>query len=218
MADPIRYVRLRSVPTVWLTDAIYFIETAPDTFDLYVTGNDAVPHQLGKGPPGEPGPSWSTMSGGGTVSGGNPGDFVLHTDTGDLEENIDGTWTVVGNLKGPAGPQGSPGQAGIPVVAAVALGGHRAVTVFGQYAEPGDENILAGITTSAVAAGDTSYPIRAGIITEPSWSWTPNQPIFIASSGVLTQSPPTSSRIRRVAWAMSSTVINVDFYPAIELT
>jgi hypothetical protein len=217
MADPIRFLRLTALPTVFLTDALYFIQTGPDTFDLYVTGNDATPHQLGRGPAGEPGPSWSTISGGGTISGGNPGDFCLHTDTGDLEENLDGAWTVIGNLKGPAGAPGAPGVAGTSVVAAVALGGHRAITVFGQYAEPGDENVLAGITTGAVNMGDTAYAIRDGIIVEPSWSWTPGLPIFIASGGILTQSPPTSAKIRRVAWAMSSTTINVDFYPAIEL-
>jgi len=172
MADPIRSLRLTALPSVWLTDALYFIQTGSDTFDLYVTGNDAVPHQLGAGPAGDVGPD---------------------------------------------GPPGPPGVAGTPVVAAVDLGGHRAITVFGQYASPDDEDILAGITTNAVKAGDTTYALRDGIITEPSWSWTPGLPIFIASGGVLTQSPPTSAKIRRVAWAMTSTTINVDFYPAIEL-
>lgn len=179
MADPIRYLRLTALPSVWLSDALYFIGTEPDEFDFYVTGNDAIPRQLGKGPIGPKG------------------------DDGDI---------------GKTGLQGVPGQRGVAVVAAVPLGGHRAITVFGQYVEPGDEDIIAGITTGAVTEGETTFAVRDGIITEPSWSWVPDQPIFLASFGVLTQSPPTLTRIRRVAWALTSTTINVDFYPAIELT
>lgn len=177
MADPIRYLRLNAIPLVWLSDAQYFIATGPNTFDLYVTGNDAIPRRVGAGADGADGPQ------------GAPG----------LQ-----------------GVPGQIGQTGVRITAIEALGGHRAVTVLGQYANPGDENILAGITTAAVVLGGVTYAVREGVITEPSWSWIPNQPLFIASSGVLTQSP-TTSRIRRVAWALTATSINVDFYSAIEL-
>ena len=148
-------------------------------------------------------------------TGPNTADFVV---TGNDGTPHNATKGPPGDVSTVPGPQGEPGQTGVRIVAAVPLGGHRVVTVFGQYAEPGDEDVLAGITTGAVSAGDETYAVRQGIINEPSWSWTPGQPIFIASSGILTQSAPTSSRIRRVAWALTSTSINVDFFPAIELS
>lgn len=34
---------------------------------------------------------------------------------------------------------------------------------------------------------------RAGDVTEPSWSWTPEAPVFLGSNGQLTQAPPDDS-------------------------
>lgn len=147
-------------------------------------------------------------------TGPDTADFIITGNDGTPHTAVKGPQ---GDPSTVPGPQGEPGQSGVLVTAAVPLGGHRVVTVFGQYAEPGDEDILAGITTGAVSAGAQTYAVREGIIEESSWSWTPSQPIFVASSGLLTQSAPTSSRIRRVAWALTSTTINVDFFPAIEL-
>ena len=40
-------------------------------------------------------------------------------------------------------------------------------------------------------------------------------PIFIGASGVLTQNPSTSGLLRRIAWAVSATAINVDIMPPV---
>lgn len=56
MPDLVRYFRRDSMPSVWVNDAIYFIRVGVDTFELYVTGNDAVPYQIAEGPEGPEGP------------------------------------------------------------------------------------------------------------------------------------------------------------------
>lgn len=56
MPDLVRYFRRDSLPLTWVNDAIYFIKVGVGSFNLYVTGNDAVPYQIAAGPQGIPGP------------------------------------------------------------------------------------------------------------------------------------------------------------------
>ena len=108
--------------------------------------------------------------------------------------------------------RGTDGIAGSAekILAAVVLGGHRVVTITGFYAEPSDSNIIAGVTKAAAISGSFVEITSKGLMTEPSWNWTPNAAIFVGPNGTLTQSPPTSGFIRRIAWAISSTSINID--------
>lgn len=112
------------------------------------------------------------------------------------------------------GERGLPGSA-TSVVAQEALGGHRAVTADGFLAGPEDADRFGGITLHAGATGETVDVAVKGLIEESSWSWTPDQPIFIGALGVLTQTPSTSGLVRRIAWAMSATTINVDIMPPV---
>jgi len=113
------------------------------------------------------------------------------------------------------GPRGLPGNS-LSVVAAEVLGGHRVVTIQGLHATPATANEIAGITTGASGIGATADVVTQGLLTEGSWTWTPGAPIFVGSAGILTQSPSTVGPMRRVAWAISPTQINVDFGPTIE--
>lgn len=101
------------------------------------------------------------------------------------------------------------------VVAAEALGGHRAVTVDGFHASPADANELAGVSLTSGIVGATVDVVVKGLMEEGSWNWTPGQPVFIGSNGVLTQNPSTAGLIRRIAWAMTPTSLNVDILPPI---
>lgn len=112
------------------------------------------------------------------------------------------------------GEQGLPGFS-TNVIAAEALGGNRAVTVDGFHANPEDADRFGGITLTSGVLGATVGVLVKGLMTEGSWNWTPDQPIFIGPNGVLTQSPSTTGLIRRIAWAMSPTQINVDLMPPI---
>lgn len=44
---------------------------------------------------------------------GNNGDFYLDNASGNYYQKVSNVWTLLGNLKGPAGPQGLPGKNGI---------------------------------------------------------------------------------------------------------
>jgi hypothetical protein len=112
------------------------------------------------------------------------------------------------------GLRGLPGFS-TTVVAQEALGGHRTVTVDGFHAGPEDADRLAGVSIAAGVIGATVDVTVKGMIEESSWSWTPEQPIFIGPGGVLTQSPSTTGPIRRIAWALSATAINVDIMPPV---
>lgn len=112
------------------------------------------------------------------------------------------------------GDRGLPGFS-TTVVAAEALGGHRAVTVDGFHADPEDADRLAGISLTSGALGATVDVVVKGLMEEGSWNWTPSQPVFIGAAGVLTQNPSTTGLIRRIAWAMTPTSLNVDLLPPI---
>ena len=97
-------------------------------------------------------------------------------------------------------------------VADGALGGHRIVraTTAGKvgYVDPSDPDqahAALGLTTGAVADGALASVQFAGPITEPSWAWTPNLPVFIGAAGVPTQTPPSSGFHATVGVAVSAT-------------
>lgn len=112
---------------------------------------------------------------------------------------------------GPRGPSGGE----FTVLAAEALGGHRAVTADGFHAEPEEANAVAGITLTSAATGASVVVVSSGLMQEDSWNWTPNLPVFFGASGVLTQTAPNAGLIRRIAWAITPTKINVDMMPPI---
>lgn len=118
---------------------------------------------------------------------------------------------------GEIGPRGPAGDSGTLVVtSAESLGLYRAVTITGNYCEP-DINSLsnyAGVTTVAVASGVETSLLRTGYLSEPTWNWTVNAPIFVGASGTLTQ-VVSSVPMRRIGWAFSATEINLDPQPTI---
>ena len=112
------------------------------------------------------------------------------------------------------GLQGPPG-AGLTVVAAEALGGHRVVTADGLHCDPQAADRAIGITTGAAVFGQGASVLASGPMTEASWTWTPGLPLFIGMSGVLTHTAPPGGKVRRVAFALTPTLINIDFFPPI---
>jgi hypothetical protein len=127
---------------------------------------------------------------------------------------------------GPQGPQGPAGDVvSIVRVAGEALGGHRVVIV-----DPADEKAYyadntnaahryttAGITSSAAAEGGSVPILRSGELEESSWAWTPNLPIFQATDGLMTQTPPTAGFLRVVATPASPTKIFISIHQPIQL-
>jgi hypothetical protein len=100
------------------------------------------------------------------------------------------------------GPPGPPGQAGVTYLTFIAdgpVGGHRVVvtTSAGKVGYADNTNLshvsaVVGITLGAAVDGAPVNVQTAGEITEPSWNWTLQQPVFLAANGLLTQTAPAS--------------------------
>jgi hypothetical protein len=69
---------------------------------------------------------------------------------------------------------------------------------------------LIGVSINAASNGQMVTVQQKGILQDPSWNWTPNQPIFVGSMGILTNTPPTSIATRQVGVALSATAILID--------
>lgn len=103
------------------------------------------------------------------------------------------------------------GSAVLTVTAAEAVGSLKAVTSDGYLCDIADVDKLGGISQAAGAIGEGVNLVTSGPLVDGGWTWTADQPIFVADSGVLTQTDPGNSR--RVAWAVSDTEISVDIFP-----
>lgn len=117
----------------------------------------------------------------------------------------------------------SPGSDGSTVfyvrkIAAAPVVKHRVVhAVNSTQAEHADNSVedhgdsLLGIANSAAAAGAFFNVQTSGPLTDASWAWTPEEPIWVGADGALTQSPPDDDPgvafSARVAFALTSTQI-----------
>lgn len=115
--------------------------------------------------------------------------------------------------QGPPGPPGEMGSAYVEFPAAVPLGGNRVVRVlageaaYADHTTVADANLVLGITRGAVVAGALAQIQTGGLMTEPSWAWTPDAPVFVGPVGTLTQVPPTAGFNLIVGVATSPTQI-----------
>lgn len=110
------------------------------------------------------------------------------------------------------------GTLDVTIIAQQVVNAYRAVGYDGTFTQPNADSLsnYAGVTRMATVIGDPINVVRSGLMTEGGWSWTPNQPIFITTDGVLTQTVPTPGNpIRRIGWAISATQLNLDPYPII---
>jgi len=121
----------------------------------------------------------------------------------------------VGTLGLSSGISNDPYDA-ITITSVGAIGAFRAVTVAGAYCTNTAQSLpqYAGVTLVSYTDGQSMKVVRSGLITEGSWSWTPDNPVFIGVNGVLTQTP-SALPMRRIGWAISGTQINLDPFPII---
>ena len=127
----------------------------------------------------------------------------------------DSVFIVEAAGQGPAGPSGPTGSSGSPYMAFMAdgpLSGQRVVrpTTAGKvgYADsstPAHANIVIGITTGAVSDASPVSVQAFGVMTEPTWAWIPDLPVFCGVNGALTQTPPISGFSLVVGIATSPT-------------
>jgi hypothetical protein len=127
-------------------------------------------------------------------------------------------------IAGPTGPQGPAGDATVTMTAGATLSGHRLVTkqadgtaIYADATNPAHVSVPLWLTLGAAAMGDQVTAQASGIVTEPSWSWTPG-PLYLDVTGLLTQTVPVSSSfLVQVGYATSATSIVLDRYPSIVL-
>jgi hypothetical protein len=125
---------------------------------------------------------------------------------------------------GPQGPQGPPGPSTqlIYVPTSINVGGNRAVSIntagLLYYPDPATEaNPIIGITTYAGNIGDMVEVQLVGIMTEPSWNWVGNTPIYLASNGALTQTTPTTGILHVVGFPIAQNRIFIEKQPPVIL-
>ncbi len=141
-----------------------------------------------------------------------------------IESDV-GTVNIIESIL--TGPQGAPGSAGNSIVnypASIIIGGHRIVILNDlEKVEYADSTILShanrivGMSTGA-AVTDANVTIQTyGEISEPSWNWILNTPIWLGVNGLMTQTPPTVGFSLIIGFPISSTKMFINFHEPIFL-
>lgn len=109
--------------------------------------------------------------------------------------------------------------AGSTVLAAVNLAAFDPVTINGNHA---DSTLLApygrvyGIITAATNTGFIGTVVIAGELTNPGWSWSPNDKIFLNGTALSTTAP-TTGFAQKIAVAKTATTIVIELGPPVLL-
>lgn len=110
------FYAVERAPQVWPPDAVVFVDNGPYS-EAYLIDFTGHPRYVGNSTMinqliGTGASVW--FSGAGIPSGatGKNGDFYLKTANGDVYKKVAGTWTVIVNIKGPAGANGVDGATG----------------------------------------------------------------------------------------------------------
>lgn len=119
-------------------------------------------------------------------------------------------------IQGPPGLNGSSADAPfITFPASGPIGGNRAVRLtagLASYASSSvlpDANLVLGISRGAAASGASVQIQTSGIMTEPSWAWTADLPVYCSTNGTLTQLAPASGFSLIMGIALSTTQIHI---------
>lgn len=120
--------------------------------------------------------------------------------------------------QGPRGARGATGPAAdiFTLTAAYPISGHRIIAVNGDglaiYADSADASALAvqGFSANAALAGEDIEIRCLGSLDWPAANLTVDSPIFLASSGAVTQTAPTQGWSRQVGVATDVDSISIN--------
>lgn len=124
---------------------------------------------------------------------------------------------------GTPGPIGPAGTATLSCVAGAILSGNRMVTydalstvVYASSADASAHAVL-GMTLGAALAGAAVSVQTYGKIVEPSWSWTPLEPVYLSTDGTLSQTAPITGYCVRLGFALDAHTLMLAIEPALKL-
>jgi hypothetical protein len=107
---------------------------------------------------------------------------------------------------------GAEGTQYLSKVAGEALSGHRMVVlnsagkaVYADNTTMTHVSKVLGMTVGSAVLDAAIDILRWGELEEPSWSWTLDLPIFLSTSGLLTQTPPTTGFSQIIGFPVSAT-------------
>lgn len=114
--------------------------------------------------------------------------------------------------QGPAGRDGA--SADLPYfTTGEALGGHRMVVLIDDKLYYADQSnishmgLVRGMTLGAASTGASIQIQTSGVLTEPSWNYTPNLPLYLGTNGLITTIPPSSGFVLEIGQTISATKI-----------
>jgi hypothetical protein len=125
--------------------------------------------------------------------------------------------------QGPSGPQGPPGESGgdtervtVTKVASHPISGHRLIcadntgrAVYASHSDTLTTHRVLGLSTHAAAFNTNVQILSAGEITDDTWDWDTDLPVFLGLNGLLTQTMPTYGAILPVAFPVTSQTLRV---------
>jgi hypothetical protein len=109
--------------------------------------------------------------------------------------------------------------AGSIVLAAVNLAAFDVVTIDGNKANSatlGHYGRVMGLATVAISSGFTGTVEIEGQITNGSWSWSPNDKLYLNGT-TLSTTPPVTGFVQKIAVAKTSTTIIIELGPPVLL-
>lgn len=115
------------------------------------------------------------------------------------------------------------GAVGFAAFASENLSALRCVAVFDDVAillsstDPDGANRCAGITLTAALKDAELIVLSSGVLSDSSWSWIDDRPIYCGTDGRLTQTPPETGFSQIVAIPLSATKILFKINEAITL-
>lgn len=121
---------------------------------------------------------------------------------------------------------GGDGQVLLTRTAALDLGGHRVVTladtntlIYASNDDPAQLEAPLWLTLAAIVSGAGDAVLAYGPALEPTWAWNPG-PLYLGTTGLLTQTPPSSPALFsvQVGYATSPTRVFFDRRPSIALS
>lgn len=63
--------------------------------------------------------------------------------------------------------------------------------VYVDGSDPDDVNLVCGLTLQSVSAGGAVNVLKFGVLTDPSFSFTPDTPLFVGTTGQISETPGT---------------------------